>query len=138
MPQYNGSSRKHEIKASRRRKDTRLVGQKFSDFLSSPDGSVIFLIVIVGMTVAFSIVKPVPFAGELALLILWVFWRSYGNVGRQAFDFPYRMPIESGLRDGSTPKGKSLGSGITMLGNDLETGEQIYAGDSDLRTHQLV
>ena len=138
MPQYKGSSRKHEVKASRRRKDTRLAGQKFSDFLSSPDGSVIFLIVIVGMAVAFSIVKPVPFAGELALLILWVFWRSYGDVGRRAFDFPDRMPIESGLRDGSTPKGKGMGTGITMLGNDLETGEQIYAGDSDLRTHQLV
>lgn len=138
MAQYKGSSRKHEVRASRRRKDTRLAGQKFSDFLSSPDGSVIFLIVIVGLAVVFSIVKPTPFAGEFALLILWMFWRSYGNVTRRAFDFPYRMPLESKLRDGSTPKGKGLGNGITMLGNDLETREQIYAGDSDLRTHQLV
>ena len=138
MAQYKGSSRKHEVRASRRRKDTRLAGQKFSDFLSSPDGSVIFLIVIVALAVAFSIIKPIPFAGEFALLILWIFWRSYGDVKRRAYDFPYRMPVESKLRDGSTPKGKGLGNGITMLGNDLETREQIYAGDSDLRTHQLV
>lgn len=138
MTQYKGSSRKHEVRASRRRKDTRLAGQKFSEFLSSPDGSVIFLILIVALTVAFSIVKPIPFAGEFALLILWIFWRSYGDVKRRAYDFPYRMPVESKLRDGSTPKSKGLGTGITMLGNDLETREQIYAGDSDLRTHQLV
>ena len=74
MAQYKGSSRKHEVRPSRRRKDTRLAGQKFSDFLSSPDGSVIFLIVIVALAVAFSIIKPIPFAGEFALLILWIFW----------------------------------------------------------------
>ena len=138
MVQYRGSSRKHEVKASRRRKDTRLAGQKISEFFSSPDGGAIFLLIVVALSVAFSIIKPIPFAGEFALLILWMFWRMYGNVGARAFDFPYRMPIESKLRDGSTLKGKGLGSGITMLGNDLETREQIYAGDSDLRTHQLV
>lgn len=138
MVQYKGSSRKHEVRASRRRKDTRLAGQKLTEFLSSPDGGAIFLLVVVGLSVGFSIIKPVPFAGEFALLILWMFWRFYGNVDRRAFDFPYRLPIESKLRDGSTPKGAGLGSGITMLGMDLETREQIYAGDSDLRTHQLV
>lgn len=135
MPQYKGSSRRHEVRTARRRKDTRLFGQKFADFMRSPDGAIIGLIVLVFLAVATVLV---PFSGELILLLLWVFWRSFGNMKRRAFDFPYRMPAESKLHDGSTPKGKGLGSGITMLGNDLETKEQIYAGDSDLRTHQLV
>ena len=135
MPQYKGSSRRHEVRASRRRKDTRLFGQKVSDFLSSPDGAIIFLIGLVFL--AIGMVK-VPFSGEFILLLLWVFWRSFGDMRRRSFDFPYRVPVEAKLRDGSTQKGKGLGVGITMLGNDLETKEQIYAGDSDLRTHQLV
>lgn len=138
MAQYKGSSRKHEVRASRRRKDTRLIGQKLSEFFTSPDGAAIFLLVMVALAVTFAIVRPVPFAGEFILFLLWLFWRLYGDVKRRAFDFPYRVPVEAKLRDGSTPKGKSLGTGITMLGNDLETREQIYAGDSDLRTHQLV
>lgn len=138
MTQYKGASRQHEVKASRRRKDTRLFGTKLSEFLSSPDGSVIFLIVIVSLAVTFTIVKPIPFAGELSLLILWIFWRYYGDINRRSFDFPYRLPVEAKLRDGSTPKSKDLGSGITLLGNDLESREQIYASDSDQRTHQLV
>ena len=85
MVQYRGSSRKHEVKASRRRKDTRLAGQKISEFFSSPDGGAIFLLIVVALSVAFSIIKPIPFAGEFALLILWMFWRMYGNVGARAF-----------------------------------------------------
>lgn len=135
MAQYKGSSRRHEVKAARRRKDTRLFSQKMSDFFGSADGGVITLI---GLVVLAAVTVMVPFSGEVVLFLLWVFWRSYGNVKRRAFDFPFRMPKESGLRDGSTLKGKGLGSGITLLGMDNETNEPIYANDSDLRTHQLV
>ena len=138
MAQYKGSSRRHEVKASRRRKDTRTAGQKFSEFLASPDGSAVFLMLAVGLAAVFTFVRPVPFAGEVTLLLLWLYWRRYGDVRRRAHDFPYRVPAEAGLRDGSSPRGKGLGNGITLLGNDLETREQIYAADSDLRTHQLV
>ena len=135
MAQYKGSSRKHEVKPNRRRKDTRLFSQKLGDFFRSADGAVITLFALVVIAVA---TVMVPFSGECVLLLLWVFWRSYGDVKRRAFDFPFRLPQESGLRDGSTPGGKGLGSGITLLGMDEESKEPIYANDSDLRTHQLV
>lgn len=138
MPTYKGSSRKHEIKPSRRRKDTRLASQKISDFLHSPDGGTLFLFLIVAFAAVFAVVKPLPFAGEFTLILLLAFSRMYGNVRRRAHDFPYRIPKEATLLDGSTSKGKSLGTGITLLGNDLETREQIYASDPDLRAHMLV
>lgn len=135
--QYKGASRQHEIKPSRRRKDTRLFGQKFSDFFNSGDGAIAGLIILIFLGVIVTMFR-IPFGGELVLFIAWIFRRSFVDMHRRSFDFPYRIPQLAKARDGSTPGGKSLGGGITLLGNDLETKEQIYAGNSDLRTHMLV
>jgi len=135
MVQYKGASRQHEIKASRRRKDTRLFGQKFSDFFNSGNGVVIglFMLPIISL-----LLVKVPLSGELMLLIAWVYGRRFVRTDKRSFDFPYRVPLLAKVRDGSTRSGKEIGKGVTMIGNDLETKEQIYAGDSDLRTHMLV
>ena len=135
MPVFRGASRKHEIKASRRRKDTRLFGQKFSDFFNSPDGIVFGLLFIPILTL---IMIKVPLAGEFMLLLAWFFKKKYVLIDGKSFDFPYRVPVHAKVLDGSTRKGQELGSGITLLGNDIETKEQIWAGNSDLRTHMLV
>lgn len=137
MAQYKGASRQYEVSVTRRRKDTRLASVKIAEFLRSPDGTVIFLLVMVALAV-FCVVVPVPFAGEGILLLLWVFWRVFWKVENRVFNFPFRIPVEAKVRDGSVKGGKSLGKGITMLGTDMETREQIYASDSDMRTHQLV
>lgn len=135
MAQYKGASRQHEVKASRRRKDTRLFGQKFSDFFNSGDGVVLglFMLPIISL-----VLVKVPLSGELMLLIAWMYGRSFVRTDKRSFDFPYRVPLLAKVRDGSTRGGKEIGKGVTMIGNDLETKEQIYAGDSDLRTHMLV
>lgn len=135
MAQYKGASRQHEVKASRRRKDTRLFGQKFSDFFNSGDGVVfgLFMLPIISL-----LLVKVPLSGELMLLIAWMYGRSFVRTDKRSFDFPYRVPLLAKVRDGSTRSGKEIGKGVTMIGNDLETKEQIYAGDSDLRTHMLV
>jgi intracellular multiplication protein IcmO len=135
MAQYKGSSRKHEVKASRRRKDTRLFGQKFSDFFDSGDGVVLGLFILPIISLA---LLKMPLSGELMLLIAWMYGRSFIRTDKRSFDFPYRVPLLANVRDGSTRGGKEIGKGVTMIGNDLETKEQIYAGDSDLRTHMLV
>lgn len=135
MAQYKGASRQHEVKASRRRKDTRLFGQKFSDFFNSGDGVVLglFMLPIISL-----VLVKVPLSGELMLLVAWMYRRSFVRTDKRSFDFPYRVPLLAQVRDGSTRGGKEIGKGVTMIGNDLETKEQIYAGDSDLRTHMLV
>jgi len=135
MVQYKGSSRQHEVATTRRRKDTRLTGQRVSEFFNSPDGAV-FGIFALPVLALLSI--KVPLSGELMLVIAWAFYRKFIVTEGKAFDFPYRVPKLAGVLDGSTRKGSEIGSGVTLFGNDLETKEQIYAGDSDLRTHQLV
>ncbi|UDU80712.1 TraM recognition domain-containing protein [Pseudomonas sp. HN2-3] len=134
MAQYKGASRQHEVSSSRRRKDTRLAGQRFSDFFQSAEGAVFgtFALPILAL-----VLIKVPFSGELLLLLAWAFKRKFVAVDNRAFDFPYRVPKLADVNDGSY-KGKKKGEGVTLFGNDLETKEQIYAGDSDLRTHQLV
>ncbi|UXI68329.1 TraM recognition domain-containing protein [Tahibacter amnicola] len=135
MPHYKGASRAHEVNASRRRRDTRRLGQKFRDFLDSADGIVAGL---VALPIAAVLLIKVPFSGELILLIAWLFYRRAISTRRRAFDFPYRAPMHAGLRDGSAKDGKAFGEGITYIGFDQETRDQIYAGNSDLRTHMLV
>lgn len=135
MVQYKGASRQHEVKASKRRKDTRRFGQRFSDFYKSGDGAILGTIL---LPIFALIAIQIPFSGELILLLAWIFKSTFVDTDNRAFDFPYRVPRGAKVRDGSTEKGASLGSGVTLIGNDNETKEQIYAGDSDLRTHMLV
>jgi len=134
MAQYRGASRQHEVSNQRRRKDTRPAGQRFREFFQSADGAVMgtFLLPIVSLAAL-----KVPFSGECLLLLAWAFNRKYVLVHKRAFDFPYRVPKLADVNDGSY-KGLKKGEGVTLFGNDLETKEQIYAADSDLRTHQLV
>ena len=135
MVQYRGSSRQYEIRTSLRRKDTRSFGQKLVDFLESGDGVVLGLFVLPLMSL---MLIRVPFSGECMLLVAWLYGRRFVRTDSRSFNFPYRVPLLAKVRDGSTRGGKDLGAGVTMIGNDLETKEQIYAGDSDLRTHMLV
>jgi len=135
MAQYKGASRKHEVKAARRRKDTRLIGQKFSDFFNSGDGVVLGLFV---LPIISLVLVKVPLSGELMLLVAWMYGRRFVRTNKRSFDFPYRVPLLAKVRDGSTRNGKEIGKGVTMIGNDQETKEQIYASDNDLRTHMLV
>lgn len=132
--QYKGSSRQNEIKASRRRKDTRRFGEQVSDGLKTSEGVVLGLIFLVIGSLALIMV---PFSGELMMLMAWWYGRRYVRIDHQMFNFPYRTPIQAKIRDGSTPKGK-IGEGITFIGRDLETRQQVYANNSDLRTHLLV
>ena len=134
MAQYKGASRQHEVSNNRRRKDTRLAGQRFSDFFQSAEGAVFGTF---ALPVLALILIKVPFSGELLLLVLWAFARKFVSVDKRAFDFPYRVPKLADVNDGSY-KGNKKGEGVTLFGNDLETKEQIYAADSDLRTHLLV
>ncbi len=138
MATYKGVSRQHEIRASQRRKDTRRSGVKLKEFLQSSDGGIAGAASI-ALFALVMVVARIPFGGELALFLASLYGRSeYTRPEKRAFDFPYRVPKVANLKDGSIPGGKKNGAGITLLGNDNETREQVYSTDSDLRTHMLV
>ncbi len=135
-----------EINVGRRRLDTRRTRQKIKDLLNSRDGALYFCGIV--MAIGFlSLIMPLPFFGELLVLITWLFARSFFDFEKRLFDYPYRLPQHSGCNDGSQAvrNGKpQKGNGIFMLGNELPdssngfTQRQIWAGNSDLRTHMLV
>lgn len=135
MSNYKGASRQHEVPSSRRRKDTRSTWKILTQALDQGDGVILTLILL--PFVAF-FMRNLPLSGELILLFMWVLNRTYIRTEGRSFDFPYRVPGLAKVRDGSTTGGKGIGKGVTYIGNDTETQEQIYAGDSDLRTHMLV
>jgi len=143
MAVFKGTSRASEIATQRRRKDVRTFGRKFRDLFESGDGVVLglFLLPIIALCAV-----RIPLSGELLLLLTWLYRRRFIDTLGRGFDFPYRVPLHAGVGDGSYPKekdkdGKSVwkqGTGITYLAQDQETREQVYSGDSDLRTHMLV
>lgn len=144
MTQYKGASRHAEINTQRRRRDTRSAGRKFRDKFESGDGVVfgLFLLPIMAM-----VLIKVPMSGELVLVLAWLYKRRFIDVAGRGFDFPFRVPIQAGVGDGSIKRQKhprtgklewKKGTGITYLAQDLETREQVYSSDSDLRTHMLV
>lgn len=144
MAQYKGASRDAEISAQRRRKDTRRFGAKVKDLFNSGDGVVLGLF---AMPIIAMLLIKVPLSGELMLLIAWMYRRKFVEVDGRGFDFPYRVPLHADVGDGSFPRSKNQktgkldwksGTGITYLAQDQETKEQVYSGDSDLRTHMLV
>ncbi|MFA6230979.1 MAG: TraM recognition domain-containing protein [Rhodanobacter sp.] len=138
MPTYKGVSRQHEVRASQRRKDTRRSGVKLKEFLQSSEGGIVGASMI-ALFALVMVVARVPFGGELALFMAFLYRRSeYARPEKRAFDFPFRVPKIADLKDGSIPGGQKKGAGITLLGNDNETKEQVYSTDSDLRTHMLV
>ncbi|ABS45767.1 MULTISPECIES: TraM recognition domain-containing protein [Yersinia pseudotuberculosis complex] len=135
MANFKGASRKFEVKTSRRRKDLRPMGQKLKDYFLSGEGVITGIIAIPVISL---VLIRVPFSAELILLGIGIYRRKYLDFKKIAFDFPYRVPVQAKVLDGSTTGGKSLGKGVTLVGTDIEYKEQIYAGDSDLRTHALV
>lgn len=146
MPSYKGSSREAEVSSQRRRKDTRVFTRKFSDFFSSSDGIMFGIFIFPVLALAATVLK-VPLGGELILLLAWAFKRSYVVTNGKGYDFPYRVPVQAHVGDGSYPKSKDPktgsmawkeGAGITYIAQDQETKEQVYSSDSDLRTHMLV
>lgn len=144
MIQYKGASRSAEINTTKRRKDVRRWGQKLKDTFESGTGVImgLFAIPIIAL-----LLSKVPLSGELMLGVAWLYKRRYVDLDGRGFDFPYRAPVQSGVGDGSFPRQKNeetkklewkKATGITYLAQDTETGEQVYSGDSDLRTHMLV
>lgn len=130
---FRGMDRNQEIKAETMWRDTRTPRQKFTDFISEPDGFI--------MTLGFigSLLFVVPQFGELWLLLaIWLI----RYVSKKEFRLPFRLPQTSGLLDPGQPDpGSNLPSpaeGITFFGNERNTKKELWFNNSDMRTHILI
>lgn len=134
MSQFKGVSRKDEINNSSLKKDTRNFFEKYRSLKQSPDG---LMLLCFAVPLALTTLSFIPFSAEIISVGFYFFARKNYDFKRFHFDFPYRVPRNAKVLDGSK-KGEKLGDGIALLGTDLESGLPIYEDNSDSRTHHLV
>jgi intracellular multiplication protein IcmO len=142
---FRGISEHQEVDRNTRRPDTRPLLTRIATGLKTTDGAIVFHVV-VGLLALISI--KMPLAGEVLALGTFIYWRVLVDPKRpRTWNFPYRVPARAGIFDGSYPATKDektkkwkfkVGDGLTFFGKEFGTNLEIWAGNSDLRTHNLV
>lgn len=130
--QSRGVNSNEELNEASLLRDTRTLGQKFSDFFKKPT-NVSILIVATGLTTFF-----VPVIANLLFLLI-VFFLIMSLI--QKPHLPFRLPMRSKELDynDERPDGKFYKArGIYCFGNQQKTDEELWFGDDDMRTHCLV
>lgn len=112
-------------------RDSRTLGEKFSDNLEKPNTSLMILFIVTTVMFIYPALLEVAFIIGTFLFIL--------IKGKKVY-LPFRMPQSSGLIDYNTPtpSGFKKGTGIVYLGNELGTRKELWLNDSDARTHFLI
>ena len=128
-----GLEKRHEQSAQQLIRDTRTTGQRFLDFLKSSANSSILLTGIAASVFFF----PGLF-DLLTLLGVLVFIFTYTRKAT----LPFRLPMQSDLTDyndlkpgGHEPQ---KARGICFFGNDINTNEELWFNNEDMRTHVLI
>lgn len=130
---FRGISENQETRASEGVRDIRPIWQQLGDFLLSRYGGS-------GTIAACALIGFIwPSYIDLLLIVsVLIFWFAFFT--RQSL--PFKMPIYSGMLDKNDPKpgssAPSKAQGIYFFGNDLNTGEQLWFNNSDMRTHVLI
>jgi intracellular multiplication protein IcmO len=116
-------------------RDTRTIGQRISDFYHNP----LYMAVVFVMSAVTPLVYPAV-TDVVFLFGLISFLISY-NFSRQTI-LPFRLPQVSNELDyndlypSSTKPRKARG--IAFYGNDLDTGQELWFNNDDMRTHTLI
>lgn len=136
-----GIEHREEVDPVSVRQDVRTLSRRAGDYFKTTEG---VLMAMIGLPIIVLLLSFVPLTAEIALLVLWHFWRKYVRderflpvaQRRRSYDFPARVPASSRQIDGSQVT-RRLGNGITYLGKEMTTNLEIWLGDTDLRTHMM-
>lgn len=113
-------------------RDTRTLGQRVHDFFASATNSAMVLIVLAVMTIFF------PGLVDFSLLVgVGVFWFAH----TRKRTLPFRMPQTSHVKDYNDllPNNKPrVARGITFFGNEMDSNEELWFTNDDMRTHVLI
>lgn len=132
-PMVRGTTNKQEIRDDHIVRDTRPFLVKLKDGLSSPKNMGVTL-----LTMAFVVVL-FPQVGDLTvviacLLTLWGLTRKEEG--------PLKLPVQSKMIDPNEINpgtgAAKMADGIFFLGNDSQTGKEVWLTNSDCRQHFLV
>jgi intracellular multiplication protein IcmO len=128
-----GIDARHELDPSQLLRDTRSFTQKVGDFLGDPTNITIILFMLAASTFY------LPEASALFLIIGGI---SFLYAYTRKKTLPFRMPQIARAKDYNDMKPGSnqpfLSRGIAFFGNDKNTGEELWFGNDDMRTHALI
>ena len=128
-----GLDRKHEQDQRKLLRDTRTLLQRFVDFFANPT-SVVILLISLAMA---GFLMP---GGVDIVFIIGVI--SFLAAYYRKTTLPFRLPLSSHMLDYNDPMPGSnkprQARGISFFGNDLETNEELWFNNEDLRTHVLI
>ena len=128
-----GIESRNEIDPTMLLRDTRTVGQRTSDFFSSPTNSAIIL---------FSLAIAAYFfpEGAFPIFVLGSCCFAYAYTRKQKL--PFRLPQVAQVPDYNDLKPgiktPNMSRGIAFFGNDLKTNEELWFANEDMRTHVLI
>lgn len=128
-----GIDSRNELDPSLLLRDTRSIGQRLSDFFADSTNIAILLISLAGASFYIS---------QMATLML-VFGTGFFlySYTRKKF-LPFRLPQIAKTKDFNDLKPgilkPNMSRGITFLGNDRKTGEELWFANEDMRTHMLI
>lgn len=130
---FRGILSNQEIDPAMTWRDPRTLKQKFSDYIGTPDGFMMFMGVVGSLFFIF------PQFGEIwGLIGLWLV--RYAS--KKEFRLPFRIPKTSGLLDPGQPDPATdkpaPAEGITFFGNERKTKKELWFNNSDMRTHVLI
>lgn len=130
---FRGISKHQETRGTQAIRDIRPLWMQLRDLILGRRGALVCIIAFaIGMMV-------VPMLADVFFIVqLFIFWFSFWQVK----SLPYKLPIYADRLDpnnsppGSNAPGES--SGIYFFGNDLNTNEQLWFNNNDMRTHVLI
>lgn len=116
-------------------RDTRTFGKRLSDFFKNPEAIAATLVILAG--VAFFLPATVNFMVILSVIIL-----LFCMLATSRASLPFRLPQRAGRLDYNDPTPGSnkprKGRGIYFFGNELQTNQELWFANEDMRTHVLI
>ena len=133
MQQTRGLAAKHEHAASLIARDTRPIGVRIAEWICNPLVNLsLFITSAIGCFLYPIICDITLIAGT----ILFLFIKTRETT------LPFKLPISSRTKDyNNTAPGSYkplLAAGISFFGNELNSGQELWFTNDDLRTHALV
>ena len=134
MPvQQRGLDQSQEQVTSALLRDTRTLGQRFSEFLKSPSNVAVVMAFLGVFGFVVSSLSDIIF---LVGCVLFLISKT------QHYTLPFRMPKRAKCKDYNSPKPGSnqpgLSNGIYFFGNDRKTEDELWFTNDDMRTHALI
>jgi intracellular multiplication protein IcmO len=128
-----GIDSRHELDPSKLLRDTRTLGQRIGDFFKDPTNISIVLIFLAAVAFYMSQIAAI-------MLIVGVLCFLFTYTRKQKL--PFRLPQIAKVKDFNDIKPginqPNIARGIAYFGNDKKSGEELWFGNEDMRTHVLI